>query len=81
MKNYIFYYFMNEQIEAIKTVAPTHANHWKPFIIKGGPFKDFSGGFIVFEAIDENEATRHVSSDPFVKEELLSQSWLKEWLN
>jgi hypothetical protein len=63
-------------------VAHQHVRYWHELDLPGymgGPFADRTGGSISFEASSELEAQRLVGSDPFVQENLLSQSWLKEW--
>jgi len=45
----------------------------------GGPFSDFSGGLISFQAENQNKAQGLVSGDPFVVKELLKNTWIKEW--
>jgi uncharacterized protein YciI len=46
----------------------------------GGPFGDRRGGLITFAAEGDAEAKRAVADDPFVKEGLLREHWLKEWV-
>jgi uncharacterized protein YciI len=45
----------------------------------GGPFADRTGGLISFEASSLPEATALIEQDPFVREDLIEQRWLKEW--
>lgn len=81
MKNFIFYYFMNEKSVQIKTQASEHAKYWHTSKKPGGPFADFSGGFIIFSAKDIQEAKSMISQDPFMIHGLLAQHWLKEWIS
>jgi uncharacterized protein YciI len=46
----------------------------------GGPFADRSGGLITFEAESIEEATRIITSGPFVTKDLLEDKWIKEWI-
>lgn len=81
MKEFIFYYFMKEENELIKKSAPNHASYWHFLKQSGGPFQDFSGGFVCFRAKNHQEAQIIVNQDPFFKDNLLSQYWLQEWFN
>jgi uncharacterized protein YciI len=82
MRKFAFFYFMVAESGAIPQAVPQHVQYWdahrSPGYI-GGPFADRSGGLIVFEAADLSSAEEIVRNDPFVKEEVLAQSWLKEW--
>lgn len=81
MKNFIFYYFMKDEKELIKNSAPDHASYWHNLKEAGGPFYDFSGGFVCFSAKDLQEAQSITARDPFLINNLFSQFWIKEWLN
>ena len=79
---FLFVYFMKDDRGRVAQVAPQHVRYWHELDLPGymgGPFADRTGGSISFEASSELEAQRLVGSDPFVQENLLSQSWLKEW--
>jgi len=80
MKKYIFFYFISATADAVKQSAPNHARYWAGKLLSGGPFADFSGGFITFEAHSFEEATIITNEDPFVKSNILGKSQLKEWL-
>jgi hypothetical protein len=47
---------------------------------EGGPFADKSGGLITFEADSVEAAQRIIAADPFVREELLESSVVKQWM-
>ena len=80
MNKYIFFYFIEAEAEAVKKSAPNHARYWEDKLIMGGPFVDFSGGFVTFEANSLDEATKIANADPFVKDKILSEKILKEWM-
>jgi uncharacterized protein YciI len=46
----------------------------------GGPFADRSGGLITFEAGSLEAAERIIAADPFVREEVLESSVVKQWI-
>ena len=46
----------------------------------GGPFADRTGGLITFAATSLGDAQQIIKHDPFVAEQLIEQSWIKEWL-
>ena len=77
-----YVYFMKDDPDQVQAVAPEHAAHWRTRGLPnylGGPFADRSGGLITFEARSVEEAEQLVASDPFVREGLLANRWLKEW--
>lgn len=79
---FLYAYFMREQPDRVRHVAPQHAAYWRGLELPGylgGPFADRSGGSISFKAETLLEAERLVAGDPFVTEDLLSDSWLKQW--
>lgn len=82
-KRFIYFYFNRFDPDKIKRVVPTHVEYWKTAGLKeyqGGPFGDRSGGLISFSAPSLEEATAIVLQDPFIKEELIDQKWIKEWV-
>jgi uncharacterized protein YciI len=82
MSRVLYVYFMKDEPELVRDVAPRHAAYWHDLNLSGylgGPFSDRSGGCISFVAESETEAERLVSGDPFVGADLLSDSWLKIW--
>ena len=83
MKTFVFFYLMNErQSKSIAETASEHAKYWQnqnPLNYKGGPFSDFTGGLITFQAENQGEAEKLISDDPFVIKELLKNRWIKEW--
>jgi uncharacterized protein len=75
-------YFMTKDPDRVRAVAAEHAAYWQGLDLPsylGGPFADRSGGLITFEARSGEEAHRFAANDPFVREELLADRWLKEW--
>jgi uncharacterized protein YciI len=77
-----YLYFMTDEPQKIRAVAPAHAAYWRDQVLPGyvgGPFADRSGGLIIFEAPDRERAERLVSADPFVRQDLLANRWIKEW--
>ena len=83
MTTFVFFYIMNEtRSDDIKETAAEHAAYWEKHHLpdyRGGPFSDFSGGLIMFQAEDQAEADRLVAADPFVQKELLEKAWTKGW--
>ncbi|HEX6206811.1 MAG TPA: YciI family protein [Actinomycetota bacterium] len=82
MPRFAYTYLMKDEPERVRAAAPGHAAYWHdlgPPGYLGGPFGDRSGGLITFEAEDERAARRLVDEDPFVRQDLLEASWLKEW--
>jgi uncharacterized protein YciI len=45
-----------------------------------GPFADRTGGLITFVAPSLEDAQDTIMHDPFVREQLIEQLWIKEWL-
>lgn len=80
MKSYIFFYFMNENQELVRNTVPHHSEYWKEIKTQGGPFADYSGGSIQFNATSDEESLAIINNDPFIKENVLKQYWLKEWI-
>jgi uncharacterized protein YciI len=83
MRHYAYFYFMKEEPERVRAVASSHAAHWQGLGLGdyvGGPFGDRRGGLITFAAEGDAEANRAVADDPFVKEGLLREHWLREWV-
>jgi uncharacterized protein YciI len=83
MQQFAFIYFMKREPEKIQSVVPRHVAYWHELNLRnymGGPFDDRSGGLIIFNSESKERAELLVSSDPFVSEDLLTQSWLKEWI-
>jgi uncharacterized protein YciI len=76
-------YSMKPEPERVRGVAPEHAAYWRDLGLSGylgGPFADRSGGLITFEADSVQAAERVVAADPFVREELLEDSIVKQWV-
>lgn len=79
MKSFIFYYHMKNDAVLIRDSASEHAEYWSDRKILGGPFHDFTGGFIVFEASDEKEAVLMIHQDAFLENGAIEDYELKEW--
>jgi hypothetical protein len=80
---FLYFYLMTDAPDQIGKAGPRHAAYWVERGLPkylGGPFADRSGGLITFEAASMDEARAVVDDDPFVRESLLTDGWLKEWL-
>lgn len=78
-----YFYFMKQQAELVRAIAPRHASYWNGLAMdayRGGPFADQSGGLILFDSDTEEHAEQLVAGDPFRREGLLDQHWIKRWL-
>jgi uncharacterized protein YciI len=76
-------YTMKAEPERVRAVAPKHSAYWRQLGVRGyqgGPFQDRSGGLVTFESNSRQEAERLIRADPFVQEDLLESSWVKQWL-
>jgi uncharacterized protein YciI len=83
MKRFLYFYLMRNTPEAIRQVVPRHIQYWKSCDLPdytGGPFADRSGGLITFAAASLDDAQQIIMQDPFVREQLIEQRWIKEWL-
>lgn len=77
-----YFYFMKPEPDRVRVVAAEHADYWRALDLHhylGGPFADRSGGLITFECGSVEAAKRLVSQDPFTREGLLADYWVKEW--
>lgn len=75
-------YFFKPEPDRINAAIPGHGDYWEKLPIAqflGGPFADHSGGLMVFQAADLDEAGEIVEHDPFVREGLIETRLLKEW--
>jgi uncharacterized protein len=82
-KRFVYFYFMKDNAELIRQIAPSHAAYWKAQGLgqyMGGPFRDGTGGLISFEAASLNRALELVEDDPFVLHGLLEEKWVREWV-
>jgi uncharacterized protein len=78
-----YFYWMRDDPDRVGAIAPEHAAYWRDLGLPGylgGPLADWSGGLITFEADSLQSAERLVAADPFVREELLESSVVKQWL-
>jgi uncharacterized protein YciI len=76
-------YAMKPEPQRVRVIAPKHSAYWRQLCVRGyqgGPFHDRSGGLITFETDSSQEAEQLIRADPFVQEDLLESSWVKEWL-
>jgi len=74
---------MKNDPDRVRTIAPEHASYWRDLGLPGylgGPLADRSGGLITFEADSLEQAEGIIAADPFVREELLESSVVKEWM-
>jgi uncharacterized protein YciI len=79
---FAYLYFMKDDPDRVRAMVGRHVAHWKELGLPGylgGPFEDRTGGLITFEAQDGDQARRAVDADPFVREGLLEEHWLKQW--
>lgn len=82
-KRFAFFYLMKLEPDKIYQTVPAHVEYWEKYNSEnypGGPFADRSGGLIIFEAIDINEATNFIKNDPFIINDVLESTWIKEWI-
>jgi hypothetical protein len=80
---FVHIYAMRDQPDRLRVIAPRHAAYWHGLGLPGylgGPFEDRSGGVVSFEAESADEAIKFIGADPFVQEDLLESSSVKEWL-
>jgi uncharacterized protein YciI len=83
MKRFLYFYLMRNTPEAIRQLVPAHIQYWHNRDLPdymGGPFADRSGGLITFAAASLDDAEQIIRHDPFVREQLIEQRWIKEWL-
>ena len=82
-KRFVYFYFNRNEPEKIRQVVPAHVGYWKSANVKGymgGPFGDRTGGLISFVAPSLQDATEIILQDPFIREDLVEQKWINEWL-
>ena len=83
MKRFVYFYLMRNTPDAIGQLVPAHVQYWQGRDVPdymGGPFADRTGGLIMFSAASLDDARHIVMDDPFVREQLIEQRWIKEWL-
>jgi uncharacterized protein YciI len=78
-----YLYFMKDEPDRVRAVIPDHVSYWRGLAIPGylgGPFTDRSGRLITFEIESSEKAEQLVADDPFLREKLIENTWLKEWV-
>jgi hypothetical protein len=78
-----YLYLMRDDPGRVRAVAPEHAGYWRTLGLPGyvgGPFADRSGGLITFDADSLEQTAGVAAADPFVREELLESSVVKQWM-
>jgi uncharacterized protein YciI len=79
----LYLYWMKDDPDRVRSTAPQHASYWRELgrpEYLGGPFGDRSGGLITFEADSLEQAEGIIAADPFVRENLLESSLVKQWM-
>ena len=79
---FAYLYFMQDEPDRVRAVAPQHEAYWQAIAADGylgGPFADRSGGLITCEASSRERAEMMAAHDPFARHGLLGRHWLKEW--
>ena len=82
-RHFVYFYFNRHAPQRTEEVVPAHVEYWRTANLKeylGGPFTDRSGGLISFAASSLEEATNIVLQDPFIRADLVTQRWIKEWV-
>ncbi|HEX6306431.1 MAG TPA: YciI family protein [Anaerolineales bacterium] len=82
-KRFVYFYFNRNEPEKIKQVVPDHVQYWKTAKLKGyigGPFGDRTGGLISFVVPNLQAAMQIILQDPFIREDLIEEKWVKEWI-
>jgi uncharacterized protein YciI len=83
VKHFLYFYLMRNTPDAIRQLVPAHVQFWQSRDVPdymGGPFADRTGGLITFAAASLEDAQDIIMHDPFVREQLIEQRWIKEWL-
>jgi hypothetical protein len=83
MKRFLYFYLMRNTPEIIRQVVPRQVQYWHSRDLPdymGGSFADRSCGLITFAAASLDDAQQITRDDPFVREQLIEQRWIKEWL-
>jgi uncharacterized protein YciI len=83
VKHFLYFYLMRKTPDAIRQVVPAHIQYWQSRDVPdyiGGSFADRTGGLITFSAASLDDAQQFITDDPFVREQLIEQRWIKEWL-
>jgi uncharacterized protein YciI len=73
---------MKNDPDKINETIPEHVKFWNDLPLSqfmGGPFKDNSGGLILFQANKLEDALNLIEQDPFVKNDCIADKMVKEW--
>ena len=82
-QTFIFFYSIKFEPNKLKTAIPAHIAYWEKLASEAfteGPFRDRSGGLIISPAEDQRAAEDICNNDPYVKEGLVVEYQVKEWL-
>lgn len=82
-RRFLYFYFNRNEPDKVRQAVPDHIQYWKAANLRGylgGPFADRTGGSISFVASSLEEAEEIIRGDPFVREDLIDQKWIKEWI-
>lgn len=80
---FAYFYLMGDEPDRVRVTVPRHVSYWRGLGLTGydgGPFVDRTGGLIMFDTDQLGDAQHAVAEDPFVKEGLLDEYWIKEWV-
>jgi uncharacterized protein YciI len=83
VKHFLYFYLMRKTPDTIRQLVPAHIQYWQSRDVPdymGGPFADRTGGLITFSVTSLDDAQQIIMDDPFVREQLIEQGWIKEWL-
>ena len=70
--------------DKIVEVRPTHRKYLAELkaarkLVVAGPFRDFTGGLIVYDAADENEVETLIKNDPFYTSGVFVKWSIRPW--
>lgn len=83
MRKFAYIYFMKNDPALIQSLVPKHVEYWhreNPPGYAGGPFADRSGGMILFDSDDQQQASLLAGKDPFRTDGAIEKYEVKEWL-
>ena len=79
---FAYLYFMQDEPDRVRAVAPQHAAYWQAIAADGlDDFRWFTVNAMksAFEASSRERAEMMTAHDPFARHGLLGRHWLKEW--